>query len=265
MDNKKPLIEKIKIDLKKSGFPLEIEVMNILLKNGWVITPQYHFKDPIEGKDRSVDFLCWKGNSIESKDYERFEVNLVIECKKLDDKQWVLFSKKDVIGRENPEGYIQFVANSKDWMMNFNISLEIDSIHYDKEQTVGLSHYVPFNKTDTLYTALNQAINGLFSKKKHVTDELKMFDFPIWNGYAMFIPIIIVDSNLFCYDTETDDLREVDFQYYRTTGLGKIEESCVVEIIRKDRLNNYLEKLNSEIDYILDYIDKYEPRNLEIE
>jgi len=229
-----------------------------------LVTPQYHYKDPIEGKERSVDFLCWRGKNIQSKDYERFYVNLFVECKKLEDKQWVLFTMKDVIGRENPEEYIQSVANSRYWMMDFDVSLQIDILHYDKDIPVALNHYVPFNKKDSLYEALYQSINGLFSKKKYVTKELKGYDFPDWHGYNMFIPIIVVDSNLYQYDIASDEMSEVDFLYYRTAGMGEIEESCIVEIMCKDKLDDYLFKLNEEIDQIRKFIEVYEPRNPDV-
>jgi len=261
MDKRKSLIDKIKSDLEESGYPLEIEVMKDLLKYKWLVTPQYHYKDPIEGKERSVDFLCLKGGNIQSKDYERFYVNLIIECKKLEDKQWVLFTINDGIGRENPEVYIQFVANSRYWMMDFDVSLQIDSLHYHKDIPVALNHYVPFNKKDSLYEALNQSINGLYSKKKQVNKELVEIDFPVWNGYNMFIPIIVVDSNLYQYDIASDAISEVDFLYYRTTGMGEIGESSIVEIMRKDKLGEYLNKLNEVIDKIRKFIEVYEPRN----
>ncbi|MCW4048934.1 MAG: hypothetical protein NWE89_04275 [Candidatus Bathyarchaeota archaeon] len=261
MDKRKSLIDKIKSDLEESGYPLEIEVMKELLKNKWLVTPQYHYKDPIEGKERSVDFLCLKGGNIQAKEYERFYVNLIIECKKLEDKQWVLFTMNDAIGRENPEAYIQFVANSRDWMMNFETSLQIDNLHYNKEIPVALNHYIPFNKKDSLYEALNQSINGLYSKKKQVNKELQEHDFPVWNGYNMFVPIIVADSNLYQYNIASDEISEVDFLYYRTTGMGEIEDSSIVEIMRKDKLNDYLSKLNETIDQILKFIETYEPKD----
>ena len=261
MDKRKSLIDKIKSDLEESGYPLEIEVMKDLLKYKWLVTPQYHYKDPIEGKERSVDFLCLKGGNIQSKDYERFYVNLIIECKKLEDKQWVLFTINDAIGRENPEAYIQFVANSRYWMMDFDISLQIDNLHYYKEIPVALNHYVPFNKKDSLYEALNQSINGLYSKKNQVNKELNEYDFPDWYGYYMFVPIIVVDSNLYQYNIASDEISEIDFLYYRTTGMGEIGDSCIVEIMRKDKLSEYLSKLNVAIDQILSFIEAYEPRD----
>jgi len=261
MNERKSLIDKIRDDLEVSGYPLEIEIMKFLLKNRWLVTPQYHYKDPIEGKERSVDFLCWRGVNVESKDYHRFEVNLIIECKKLEDKQWVLFTMYDAIGRENPEAYIQQVANSRCWMMDFDISLEIDNVHYNKEVPVALNHYIPFNKKDTLYEALNQSINGLYSKKNQVKKELIEYDFPSWNGYSMLIPIIVVDSNLYQYDIVSDEISEVDFLYYRTTGVGEAGDSCVVEIMRKGVLDSYLNKLNETIEKIHRFIEVYEPKD----
>jgi hypothetical protein len=55
--------------------------MKELLKYEWLVAPQYHYKDPIQGKELSVDFLCWKGDNIKSKNYERYYVNLLLSVK----------------------------------------------------------------------------------------------------------------------------------------------------------------------------------------
>jgi hypothetical protein len=134
--------------------------------------------------------------------------------------------------------------------------------HYDKDIPVALNHYIPFNKKDSLYEALNQSINGLFSNKKQVNKELNEFDFPTWNGYNMFVPIIVVDSNLFQYEISSNEISEIDFLYYRTTGIGEIGESCIVEIMRKEKVSEYLCKIDEVIDQIRKYIEVYEPRDL---
>ena len=105
---------------------------------------------------------------------------------------------------------------------------------------------------------------GLFSKKKQVNKELHGYDFPDWNGYNVFIPMIVVDSNLFQYDIVSEKITEVDFLYYRTSGIGEAEESCVVEILKKEKLDEYLLQLNNTIEQIRKSIEVYEPRNPDI-
>ena len=67
MDKKgKDLIERVRCDLQKSGFPLEIEVMKLLMRFDWRVIPQHYYVDPDEGKGRSLDFSCVKRVEVHS-------------------------------------------------------------------------------------------------------------------------------------------------------------------------------------------------------
>ena len=77
------LPDKILADMKKSGYPLEIKTLKILLERGLNIIPQYHYIDPTKGLSRSVDFLCVKSFGLDSQWFSSFSAHMVIECKKL--------------------------------------------------------------------------------------------------------------------------------------------------------------------------------------
>ena len=85
-------------EIKKSGFPLEIEVSSILENQQWVILNNQPFRDPDEDELRSVDILSFHGPTA----YERLDIlpfgfspRLTIECKKSSSHAWIFFTRPD--------------------------------------------------------------------------------------------------------------------------------------------------------------------------
>lgn len=76
---------KILNDMEKSGFFLEIDVLNSLMQKGWAVFPQYSYSDVQSGKIRAIDMIA---NPL---DYVLDQPKLIIECKYTSDKSWIFF------------------------------------------------------------------------------------------------------------------------------------------------------------------------------
>jgi len=55
MTEKNDIIKQICKDLQKSGYPLEISVMKLLMQFDWKVIPQHYYVDPDESKGRTLD------------------------------------------------------------------------------------------------------------------------------------------------------------------------------------------------------------------
>ena len=77
----KKLIE----DLEKSGFMLEVDVLNELMEKGWIVYPQYTYVASQTNKIRAIDMVA---HPIE---FYRHVPRLMIECKSTKEKNWVFF------------------------------------------------------------------------------------------------------------------------------------------------------------------------------
>jgi len=89
--------EHVAAQIKKSGFPLEIEIADILQRHGWQVFPSSFFYDYDTGEFREIDILAYNvvGTALkDSANYPyRITMGLVIECKKREDTALVFFPR----------------------------------------------------------------------------------------------------------------------------------------------------------------------------
>jgi hypothetical protein len=90
--------DKLKKEVLRHGFPLEIEIQSILEDKDWAVFPTNFYIDPQTGKQREVDILSihpQTGHSEETNPIG-FSPNLIIECKKSSEYCAILFSRKTI-------------------------------------------------------------------------------------------------------------------------------------------------------------------------
>lgn len=94
--NKKTENEFVAEELRKSGFPLEIEVADVLSTNGWNVFPSIRYLDYDDGVHKELDIIANKvlRGQIDTSDCYNVQVELLIECKKRENKAWVFFPRK---------------------------------------------------------------------------------------------------------------------------------------------------------------------------
>lgn len=78
---------KILNDLDLSGFTLEIDILNCLMKKGWFAFPQYGYVDKQTNKLRTVDIVSSPYGFVGEK-----SPKVIIECKSSSSKPWVFFT-----------------------------------------------------------------------------------------------------------------------------------------------------------------------------
>lgn len=184
-DERKKILE----DIEKTGYPLEIDVINRFMEAGWSVIPQYIYRDEHTGKLKSVDIVSFFG-----KEYKDEIPKIVLECK-TSEKPWIFYSSPTIseeikkISQENfdvkkwseqginllyqnPTASILSSIFSKDidWSEKidskqaveiFNLSLKI---HYNRVLSRAHSCHVAFRKhtkedsPDDFHRAINQII-----------------------------------------------------------------------------------------------------------
>ena len=245
--------ERIKNDIKKSGFPLEIEVSEVLKRHEWRVLNQQYYFDRDERKVRTIDILAYVADHSQVGDYKPFHVSLIIECKS-SSKPWVFWTTQ-----KNKELFSFPVTLVKHWAKPRGITRE-RKMYYDwlkwmsyshiyspDLDRVALIHYEPFKKGKgrEIFEASNQVMKALsFELMRDKECTLKVPDL-----HPLFIlyPVIVFDGHLFELRTENGDLKLLPVKYlqYSTSTLG---ESFLIEVIKKEFLSTYLEKLKAEIN-----------------
>jgi len=256
MSSNDDLIKRIKDDISKSGYPLEIEIYKLLKDFNWMIMPQYYYKDRITNKEKSIDFICRKSVLIDNKYFYSVFIYLFIECKKLEDKQWVLFTiSRDSFDEENfIIENLQF-SYKRDKKMKITkrdeLVTSLFSIsHLNSNIPRAINHYVPFNKNDSFYKAINQNINALIFKKDSIDNTLEEYNIKQLNNLFIFYPIIICDKNLYEYKVHTEELSKKDHILFLTKGIGNEFSSYAIDVITSDIFSDYLHQIDTQLDSI---------------
>jgi hypothetical protein len=87
---------KVRDEVLKTGFPLEVNIIDLLLSKGWIVEPSVNFFDDDEHKFRELDIRATKhyGSAnvgpMPNMKYN-LSITLVIECKKSEKDAWVFF------------------------------------------------------------------------------------------------------------------------------------------------------------------------------
>lgn len=101
--------------LKKSGFPLEIEFSSFLEQKGWSVASSTFHQDQDQGIPREIDLIGWKilheASGGRKLDPYELGVNLIIECKKSEEYDWVFYTRPrkrnlEFYGPQYPKGLL---------------------------------------------------------------------------------------------------------------------------------------------------------------
>ena len=221
----KKKIEKLKNDILKSGIPLEIEVSQLLQKDGWGTAYQFPYFDKIRGKNRAADMIATK------------KVGLVIECKKATDHPWTFYTapKSDFWPRfilkrgKIKTSYGKEVAHSS--FPNSHL--------WDESIRVGMISYIPFKKRDDFFEAKNQVLNAMFyTNPLKKTEKLGL---PVY-------PVIIFDGEMYDFFLDRGELLIKPTGYLHFIASSSASRSSfLVDIMRKTYLPKFLQVINQEM------------------
>jgi len=248
MTKKDDLIKKIRRDLEKSGYPLEINVMKLLMQFDWNIIPQHYYVDPDEDKGRSLDFYCVKRVEIKSPYLDALRFILLIECKKTA-KNWVFFVTSKPFSEKKLLGFVEYYAKMHITSKEPGISIDeaLKYSHYLNYNKVAINHYIPFKsegQKDNLYEAIQQVLKALIDDRNYLEEN---YDIPTNYLCSFYFPIIVTDRQMFLYDIETDEISYADQVLYFRSGISRWLEPFLIDITTFKEAPALLKEINYEI------------------
>jgi hypothetical protein len=239
-------IKSIEEDIKKSGFPLEIEVSSVLRKDGWDLRNQAYYMDEDEGKPRAVDIVASKSYFEDFLGHNRLRILLIIECKK-SQKPWVFFTTpEDRKFSAIPILTIKHCANPKlenqrfyKWIMK---SLHY-ALPYGKKRAI--VHYEPFKAGEgrEIFEAALQVTKALnFELKQDMETSPKI---PI-TSIGIFFPVIVFDGHLYECQLQNGDTKVLSTDYVQY--LREQRELFIIDVFTKQFLLQYLGIIDKEVE-----------------
>jgi hypothetical protein len=242
-------IQKIKQDIRISGFPLEIKVSSILEKDGWNVRNQVYYTDEEQGKLRTVDIVAHKASFERIGEHDRLNLSLIIECKK-SDKPWVFY----MTPRGNPDPIdITLLASIKQ-LSNPDLIKSLpfirwlqDESHYrrEKQEKYAVFSYEPFKKGEgrEVLRATYQVTKAL---KSQIAEFQKAMSMVSMNPIFILYPIIVLDGHLYQSEPQNGEieLRRSNTLQYR---ISHPKEIFLIDVLESDHLPKFLETINNDI------------------
>jgi hypothetical protein len=256
-ESRDELIEKIKNDMRKSGFPLEFHVLNVCSTKDTGRMPglRYEFLE----KQRELDLLC----SFEQitlgprKDatLQHTSTTLVIECKKRSDKPWVFISSPSysfsnmVYHLKYTSEYNLYLAERQMYPLLTHILPMLHNNYYtDQSIPRCVSYYEAFSdrdKSSSIYKAIDSVISYILYRRESRIELQRQFG----THSEFYLPIVVLDGNLFeaSIDIENIELNERAHVQLRTFHR---EDIYVIDVVTRDyfaRLFDKVEAFHSDI------------------
>ncbi len=239
------MIDKIKKEIEKSGFPLELYVINICSKKntGRMPNVRYIYKGNLREIDLYAFFEEINLNPKEGENLQYTTTAMIIECKKSKDKPWVFFSS----GMYQSTDVFCFTKYMSDFDLYFNreeaylllgqIYKNLGKNHYmDKRMPKCITYFEAFKNPSIpseIYKAINSVLSFLCYKRESVSKRRNELGF----STEFFFPIIVFDGPLFEARVEGDKVN-VKEQNHIQLRTDYNEEMFIIDIVKKE----YFEK-----------------------
>jgi hypothetical protein len=240
------LIKSIRNDILKSGFPLEVHVLNVCSTRNTGRMPgiRYEYLDQL----REIDLLAFfETINVDRKKHTTFQhtiTDLIIECKKSTDKPWVFFSSSSY-AFENVASFLKYTSDfdlyfsqSKLPPLIAQVYPRIRRSHYaDAALPRCVSYYEAFKGTSSpseIYRAIDSVITYLCYRRGSRLKNRE--EFGVVSEF--YLPIIVLDGRLFeaSLDNPEIEVRERSHLQLRTFHRNHL---YIIDIVTKDHFQEF--------------------------
>lgn len=258
-------IENIKNDIKLSGFPLEVFISSILIKNGWNVENQVYYFDEEEKKSRTVDMIGHKSEFRAIGNYDRVNFSLVLDCKK-SVTPWVFYTIQRTAEEQFLESLASFKYFSNPDVVKSHTFIEwlTQKCHYsyDNLKELAVNYYEPFKKGEgkaiaTAFHQVTKAYEFRLNFTKNFSEHAKKISaIASMRPLFIFYPMVIFDGHLYECKPEGKEIN-----VYRRNHICysyRHENSYIIDIVEKDYFEEFLKILDSEISCLKEALGKGE-------
>lgn len=269
----KDLKTKIKEDLLKSGFPLELEISRKLEDREWNVLQNEYISEEEKDQEYEIDILGIKmfEKDINGTKFKLFP-KLIIECKKAEKHPWVFFTReKQAV--DKPHRLIKQVSN---FGVNRPFRLPNHKFYYDFDylgneidfiglntfswKTKATSYCQAFrdpNKENQVYKAIRSLLRNLRIIKNKQNKSLSQGQ---WSEIILeiYFPIIVLDGNLFegYLDKEELEINEIDYIPLVINSGENDLQRVLVQIVKKDYVEALIDNIKKDCETLIDGYSK---------
>jgi len=176
----KELHEKVRKQLEKTGYPLELKIGNVMLRHGFTVQHNRYYLDKDENKGREVDVLAFIRSETKK---SSFGLHFVVQIKYSREKPWVILSTQ------------RDVFEGAGWLKLIYCSQGIESVGLMGEEIEENSTLSEFSRLGRSYCECSQAEKD---EKRAIFEELTS----------------VVKAAEYCLEKEGEAARKLEKQPY---------------------------------------------------
>ncbi|MBU7007736.1 hypothetical protein [Phosphitispora fastidiosa] len=252
------MLEKIKNEIEKTGFPLELRVADLLQGKDYYVAHSLYYVDEDEGKAREVDLRALKNAFTYNSDQSvRTTVRncLIVECKKSASKPWVFLTSPKAC--YDADFYDLPFLPMQDFVI---LELEkLENTHpFALREVMGRSYFEAFKNGETgetIFKALTTVTKATsyFMKTRFGTDGT--------NNFCFYYPIIVFDGQLFKGELvngriEVEEVNSLLVSFFYPSK-GYEFGRFAIPVIKECELTKFLDQLDECLQVLAENIDSY--------
>jgi hypothetical protein len=246
--------------MEKSGFLLEVDVLNWLMQKSWTIYPQYPYIDKETKKTRTIDVLAHPAEF-----YESDIPKLIIECKSSQKNSWVFFVPK-VVSSQGKNFSINMTVLHADINLQFSLCRAHPAYKGEKDlkkrldtakEIMDRTHYrsVPFANSCHV-TGMNQKEDQINDFRKAVLQLNSAYEAIKKPEYLCpYFLCIVFRGKLFALDTNKK-LSAIDHLVF--VNLDEESEMQLhpplIDVVSDGYFQKYLELIRNDMGICIDFI-----------
>ena len=253
--NDSNLLNKIKQEILKSGFPLEVRCRQTFFNRKWSITLSRYYLD-IDNNEHEIDLIAGKQTlSDPGIKHDMLNSIVILECKKNQSNHWVFFDE----GIEVPElNLLSTLPRKYSDKLRWLNKKSLKSHHYLKFRPTS-SYSMAFKTKSTknqIFEALNQVYNAYKNDTLAPESNMSKYDRTRGAWVNVYYPVIVLEGKLFIARIINDNLEveEVRQTLYVAHRPEYYKYPYSIDIVTTDALSDYLDMLDQDHATIFSYI-----------
>lgn len=252
-------INYLKEKIRKTGYPLEIEISSMLDRK-WVVINTDSYFDSDEGKMRDVDITAWQ--YLPKKWLPIFvEIGLIIECKKDDNFAWVFFTRplefeweEDICGQYLDQ--IQILTKNAEATQIKEIISKKTKLHHAsmKRVAVAFEQFFMKGKKKTFEKKKKEIFEAENQLKKYISYYLEQCVKARYDvcRLEMLFPVIVFDGNMYEAVIEKGKVKVSESKHVvlttsHRTSYSIWEQGFLIDVVHRDYFPNFLKVLDRDV------------------
>lgn len=252
--------KKIREYILKTGYPLEIEIGNILRKNGWLVGNQWPYLDKKDGKIRAIDILAMRMRPQQP----QLGLLMIVECKKGEKHEWAFYTQqkeneflpmtgalvdlvrklaKPPISDKLRQLYANATLGELFALKTHSSALlsRLSELHLlDKNIKIGVCNVVPSAKDDFF-----EATQQLISTFENMGEGIKSF---------IVFPVVVFDGEIYEFFQQENDLKVLPINHVQFVSFEKSMTPCMIDVVRKTYFPTFLQIIENDFMILSDII-----------